>query len=203
MIPKRLIRVVPEHTSVETEQFWEQAKHYHPRWTHLTLRDPIDPAFFPLTSERWKDCESGAQLADLIRAEELFHRGGVYIDSDVEVYKPFDPLIGVDGFAGYEDSKHIPNAVMGFAPAHLALRNYIHLALQRLEEGTWMSGVGTITEVFMNRTDVLLLPPGSFYPWHYSQKDIAASATNRKVILAMNPWAFAGHHWRHSWASEQ
>lgn len=194
--------MVPENTSVEADNFWAGARRHHPRWDHVELRDPIDPKIFPLTSHRWADCESGAQLADLVRAEELFQRGGVYIDSDVEVLRPFDSLVGVEGFAAYEDSQHIPNAVMGFMPGHLALGHYIDLALQRLDKGTWASGVGTITDVFKDRTDILLLPPGIFYPWHYSDRDLGDRLGARKAILAMNPWAITAHYWRHSWAAK-
>src|SRR6476659_4298396 len=113
MIPKRLVRTVPEHTTDEVEAWWEQAKGLHPGWAFDTWRDPIDPRFFPLTSPYWDGCESGAQLADLVRLEDLLLRGGCYIDSDVECYRPFDPLLSVRGFAAWDCPDYIPNAVMG------------------------------------------------------------------------------------------
>ena len=200
MIPKRLIRVVPEDTSPEVELWWAEAKALHRGWDHVTLRDPLSPKKFPLTSSLWPTCESGAQLADLIRTEELYSRGGVYIDSDVEVYRSFEPLLAVRGFAAWEDERHIPNAVMGFEPGHPALAAVLRLARERHRKGTWEAGVGVTTEVFKGRNDMLVLPPGGFYPYHYSEKDCYGQPHLRAALRALNPWAFCAHHWRHSWA---
>lgn len=186
MIPKRFIRVVPEYTSVETEWLWERVKHYHPRWDCMTLREPIDKAFFPLTGRHWDDC-SPEQRLNLIRAEELFQRGGVAINIDVEVHRQLDPLIGTEGFIAYEDSQNILSSVMGFSAGHLALGYYIDLSFRRRDRN--ISDTLTTTEVFQNRTDVLLLPPGSFYPWHSTQTDLSDAAC--RAILKVQPWAFA------------
>lgn len=196
MIPTRLIRTVPAETSDQVEDWWRQACRLHPGWQHVTLRDPVDRTQFPVTSPYWDGVESGAQLADLIRIEELWARGGVYIDSDVEVFRSFEPLLCLPGFAGWEDEKHIPNAVLGFRPAHLALRKVLELAIRLRHQGTWNAGVGVTTQVFKDRTDILLLPPGSLYPVHYR-----ARMPSSDTVRADNPWAFCLHHWAHSWAS--
>lgn len=198
-IPRRLIRTVPKETTEEIEDWWETATALHWNWDHITLRDPIDPSEFPLTSPFWDACRSGAQLADLVRAEELFSRGGVYIDADVQVLKPFDPLCALDGVASWEDCDHICNAVMGFRRRHPALGLYLELALHRLDQGTWESGVGTITEVFKDRTDLLLLPPGSFFPLHWRQKALLKTVAVEE-IRKDNPWSFTIHRWAHSWS---
>lgn len=198
MIPRRLIRTVPAETSTKVEQWWQQACDLHPDWEHVTLRDPIDRDQFPITSGYWDTCESGAQLADLVRAEELFWRGGVYIDSDFECFTPFDPLLPLAGFAAWEDPERIPNAVMGFEPDHPALQEVLQLAIQRHHDGTWAAGVGVTTEVFQGRTDMLTLPPGAFFPYHWKNKDRADKT--RTFLQLTNPWAFGAHHWAHSWA---
>lgn len=195
MIPSRLIRTVPEHTTDEVEQFWADAIALHPRWEHVTLRDPVNRDLFPITSPVWDTCESGAQLADLIRAEELFWRGGVYIDSDVEVYRPFGPLLDLQGFAGWDCVDYIPNAIMGFEPRHPAIRKVVALAVARHNLGTWPAGVGVTTEVFKGRNDMALFPPGAFYPVFWRDRD----HTDWTKVRAENPWAYCCHHAHHSW----
>jgi hypothetical protein len=196
VIPRRLIRTVPEHTTAEQEHLWQIARELHPGWDHVDLHDPNNPAIFPITSSYWPECETGAQLADLIRTEYLYWHGGVYIDSDVECWKPFDPLLSLPGFAGWEDRNHIPNAVMGFEPKHPALWQVLKLALARRDQGTWNAGVGVTTEVFTSRDDMLLLPPASFYPIHYRESMPPSAA-----VHDANPWALCLHHWAHSWAN--
>lgn len=197
MIPRRLVRTVPESTSDEVEDLWRKATELHPHWQHVTLRDPIDPQGFPITSPYWNDCETGAQFADLVRAEDLYHNGGFYIDSDVLMLKPFDVLCGMQAVVGWEDTQYIPNAVMGFTPGHPALKLVLDSAIARRHQGTWQAGVGVTTEVFKGRDDMVLLPPGSFYGVHWRQ------AHDRKVdwkrAAAQNPWAFALHLYKASW----
>ena len=130
MIPHRLIRTVPKDTSADVERWWNQACELHPDWEHVTIREPVDRDQFPLTGHLFKTCETGAQKADLIRAEQLWWGGGVYIDSDYVAFRAFDILTALDGFAAYEDEQHIPNAVMGFKQNHPALERVIQLAIQ-------------------------------------------------------------------------
>lgn len=201
MIPRRLVRTVPAETSTQVEQWWQQACDLHPDWEHETWREPVDPDDFPLTGHLFATCETGAQKADLIRAERLWWVGGCYADSDYVALRPFDSLLGVPGFAAYEDRDHIPNAVMGFEANHPALQRVIELAIQRHGQGTWAAGVGVTTEVFRADDTVLLLPPGSFYAVHW--RDAHKTGVNVDEVRAANPWAFGVHMYAHSWVSKE
>lgn len=204
MIPARLIRTVPNRTDDQVERWWSEACAMHPGWDHLTFRDPVDPKRFPFTSPHWGRCTSGAQLAGLIRLEALWRWGGVYLDSDVEVYRSFEPLRQVAMFAAYEDAGVVPDAVLGATAGHPAVRACLELAVDRLvadegdwrTRGAWGTGPGVTTTVLAGRTDVLVLPPAAIYPWHYTEDP----PTDRDRFAADHPWAFCAHHWRHSWA---
>lgn len=196
MIPKRLVRTVPRETSPHCEILWDEACTLHPEWEHVTWRDPVDRKAFPLTSPYWDDCETGAQLADLIRAEDLLHRGGWYIDSDMWMLRPLDDLCGLDGVAGWEDHLHIPNAVLGFRPGHPALQKVVKLAVERRFQGTWKAGVGVTTEVFKS-ADMTLLPPGSFYPVHWRKAH--RGFVNWAEEARNNPWSYGIHKCAASW----
>jgi hypothetical protein len=196
VIPHRLVRTVPETVDPEQERLWRVACQLHPEWEHVTWRDPINPDAFPITSPYWQDCETGAQLADLVRIEDLLHNGGFYIDSDVEMLKPFDSLCSLRGVAAWEDYLYVPNAVLGFTPGHEALREVLDLAIAKRFSGTWIAGVGVTTQVF-RRSDMTLLPPGSFYPVHW--KDAHKGLVNWSEAAQMNPWAFCLHRYKASW----
>jgi hypothetical protein len=51
------------------------------------------------------------------------------------------------------------------------------------------------TTLLPDSPDALLLPPGAFYPVHYSHK----ARIGRADHAAENPWAFCLHHWDGSW----
>lgn len=60
-----------------------------------------------------------AFAADYIRNYALYHEGGIYLDSDVEVLKDFDSLLHLPYFFGYENgSGCIEAAVMGSEPGN-------------------------------------------------------------------------------------
>jgi mannosyltransferase OCH1-like enzyme len=202
MIPARLIRCVPAETTEEVEQFWLTAIDLHPAWDHVTLRDPIDPGQFPLTAAVWPLCGSGAQLAGFVRLEALWHAGGVYVDSDVEVLRPFDELLSHRMFAAYEDAHTIPDAVLGAEAGHPALEACIDLALQRIRshspdwrtgDGAWSTGPGVTTTILPCRDDVTLFAPEAFFPYHYTEKH------RRHEDFTGNPNTYAVHHWNGSW----
>ncbi len=196
-IPPRLIRTVPTETTDQVEKWWKQACELHPDFEHVTLRDPISRDDFPSTSHLWDSCESGAQLADLVRAEELWRRGGIYADSDVEFYRPLTALLGLSCFAGWDCVEYVPNALMGCEPGHPAMGRIVELAIERHHLGTWPAGVGVTSEVLKGRDDVVLFPPGSFYPIFW--RDAHKGRTNWAQVPIDQPWAYACHRAHHSW----
>jgi hypothetical protein len=170
----------------------------HPGWETITYRDPIDPARFPISAPHWDRCTSGAQRAGLIRLEALHTHGGIYLDSDVELYRSLTPLLGATVFAAWEDAKVVPDAVLGAEPAHPAIRGCLAEAIELLDQGPWASGPGVTTAVLPGLDDVLLLPPGAFYPYHYSERH-----RRHDDHRTPNPWAFGAHHWAGSWLRPQ
>ena len=49
-----------------------------------------------------------AFVSDYVRLHALYTKGGIYLDTDVEVLKPFDDLLNLSGFIGFEGTKYHP-----------------------------------------------------------------------------------------------
>lgn len=197
-IPRILHRTVPTETSDQVEAWWTRFGELHPGWDLRTWRDPLEPADWPLTSDLWPRCANGAQRAGLIRLEALHRDGGIYVDSDVEPFRSLEPLLHLPAFAAWEDETTVPDAVLGAEAGHPAFETMIAKARASIEGGgdAWLSGPGVATEILPNRPDVLVLPPGAFYPHHYLEKAAAGART-------ANPWVFVEHHWHHSWGNDR
>lgn len=195
-IPRILHRTVPEHTSDEVEKWWERFGELNPDWDLRTYREPIDPADWPMTGDLFAKCQNGAQKAGLIRLEALYSNGGVYVDSDVEPYRPLESLLNLPAFAGWEDEKVVPDAVLGAAKGHPAFMELIGRARESIEggQGAWDSGPGGTTEILPGRDDIVIFPPGAFYPAHYLEKNKLGSSSRL-------PWVFMEHKWHHSWGT--
>lgn len=80
-----------------------------------------------------------AFAADYIRIYALYNYGGIYLDSDVEVLKPFDDLLHLPYFLGKENTASgIEAATMGFEKGHPLLESL----LKKYEGRHFHSGVG-------------------------------------------------------------
>lgn len=82
-----------------------------------------DTKRFDMDSCKWvkQAFEAGkyAFAADYIRLYALYHHGGIYMDSDVLVYKPFDDLLKLPYFIG-EDFVHCFEPAIIGAEKHTA-----------------------------------------------------------------------------------
>lgn len=71
----------------------------------------------PYTKEAY-DVKKYAFVSDYVRLYALNKEGGIYLDVDFEVYKPFDDLLHWNAFAGFEGSKHSPLMMGVIASCH-------------------------------------------------------------------------------------
>lgn len=81
---------------------------FMPDWEYkLWDETNFDVNQVPYTAEAYES-RKFAFVSDYVRLWALERDGGVYLDVDVEVYKPFDSLLIHHAFAGIEGSKHQP-----------------------------------------------------------------------------------------------
>lgn len=59
------------------------------------------------------DAKKWGFVPDYARLDIIYRHGGIYLDTDVEIVKPFDDLLEYPGFAGFEDAEYI-NFGQGF-----------------------------------------------------------------------------------------
>lgn len=79
-----------------------------PDWEYrLWNEDSFDVQSTPYTAEAYA-AGKYAFVSDYVRLWVLEREGGVYMDVDFEVFKPFGDLLVNRAFAGFEGSKHLP-----------------------------------------------------------------------------------------------
>lgn len=74
--------------------------------------DNFDINFNDFTKQSY---EAGkyAFTSDVIRLYALYTQGGIYMDTDVEVYQPLDEFLNEEGFTGFEEVGYPVCATMG------------------------------------------------------------------------------------------
>lgn len=59
------------------------------------------------------DNKKWAYVSDVARLWILYNEGGIYMDTDVELYKPLDEFLDKEGFIGFEDIHYLSTALIG------------------------------------------------------------------------------------------
>jgi mannosyltransferase OCH1-like enzyme len=59
-----------------------------------------------------------AFVSDFVRLYVLYHHGGIYMDTDVEVLQPLDRFLVHEAFSGFESSQHVPTGIMASVKNH-------------------------------------------------------------------------------------
>lgn len=79
--------------------------------------DNFDLDMYPYVREAY-DTRKFAFVTDVVRLYALYHEGGIYMDTDVEVIKPLDSLLAYDAVSGFESPTQIPTGLMASRDGH-------------------------------------------------------------------------------------
>jgi hypothetical protein len=186
---------------------WQQE---HPAWEVRVWRDQ-DVAKFLSTLGDWRIAKmmqsvgSYAAKSDILRLVILREMGGVYIDGDMEIVKPIDPILDMVStgcFVGWEQNyERINNAVIGAAPYHPAVCDAINaLRVHMQDHRTLLKGAAHatgpffLTDVWRKDNRVTKLPKECFYPYDWHEP--------WRANHTLGPDTYAVHRWDASWVDE-
>lgn len=125
MIPKRIISmwVGPSQPELVKKCI---ATHKLEGYEHIFIDNgtQIDEEFItPYFLECWQAGRWG-KLSDYLRICYLEKYGGIYLDADTEVLKPFDDVLDNEIFACEEENMFVANGIIGAIPHHPMLQHY-------------------------------------------------------------------------------
>jgi len=147
-----------------------------------------------------------ALIADVIRIFVLYDNGGIYMDTDVEVLKPFDDFLDNKFFLGYEFKNSTGTAVIGSVKGHPILKRICDLygSTQSLEIAkTILIDVQLPLAVARELYNIKINGKTAIYPtgiamyspkWFYPKR---ASTTR----ITVKPYTHTIHHYTASWVS--
>ena len=179
---------------------------------------------FPRGKSKWVDqaFDSGkyAFAADYIRLYALYHFGGIYLDTDVEVIKSFDDLLELPYFLGKEklgrnfhEASRIEAATMGFSPKHPLVGAVLEEISQSsfiLEDGSYNlevlprrfrncldgqfqeNGITSFSEFSYCPSVINLFPEDWFSPKNWDTQEIEVTDNTYSI-----------HHFSASWWSQR
>jgi mannosyltransferase OCH1-like enzyme len=212
MIPKIIHRTVPNKTTPLMDHCWNSVLKFTPEWKHQTHFDhdqySIIKDYLPL-------CSNGAFRADLIRLEALYIYGGIYLDSDVELFRPINSLLNNSVFTVKEDDVVLGNSVLGAEPGNRFIKKALKLSIHILKNNLFLKdrpwiideellnkGLGlafgpyVITSLAKDYKDLTVLETKTFFPYSYNEKHRFGED------FSQDSGTFGAHHWAGSWLPE-
>lgn len=174
---------------------------------------------FDLNSSPWVkqafENKKYAFAADYIRFYALYHFGGIYLDSDVEVIKSFDDLLDLPYFVGAEKAGTPEAAIMGAEKGC----DWIKQCLDYYENRPFVKGDGSLDirklpEIMNEQIEklkpirVLSLLESEDIRNHDFAKEVLVfndAYFSPKVFdsreVELTPYTYAIHHYQNSWFS--
>ena len=115
MIPKKIhyIWFGKGEKNERVKQCIESWKKYLPDYEIIEWNeDNFDINYNDFTKNAYAN-KKWAFVSDVARLWVLYNEGGIYMDTDVEVYKSLDPFLNDEGFTGFEDVHYPVTATLG------------------------------------------------------------------------------------------
>ena len=170
---------------------------------------------FDVNSTVWTkeamDCRKYAFVSDYVRLKVLYEHGGIDLETDVVVLKPFDGLLSLPYFFGAEDTVHgINTATIGvehhsswikicldhYKDRHFIVNGRMDMRVNPelirnclLKNGYFIKNIVDIKEFSSQSTDFCVFPASWFSP------------IKNSVCLA-NESTYAIHHYAASWGDK-
>jgi hypothetical protein len=211
MIPKILhyIWVGPAPMPEEDKRRVETWRAFFPGW-EIRAWNNDDLDFTSSYLRQAYEARAWNRVSDYVRMDALVRFGGVYLDTDVDVLRSFEPLLNADAFLGFQLGDEAPEylvngAVFGAVPGHwlpAAIRREFNENMDGRDDVGPDSGPGILTRMLRARglksysdepievDGVVIYPRRYFYPY-FMGEDLSDAA--------VTPDTFAIHRWAFTW----
>lgn len=146
-----------------------------------------------------------SKASNLVRLQVLRDHGGIYLDTDVEVVRPFGRLLEEACVVGFQQRENtsdwVNNAVLLAAPGHPFLSACIDLTRDHFQRtGEFLRSPQVTTTVLKDAglhrygdqyvESVRVVPKDFFYPHAWNEAFDPGQLTENTYCI---------HHWRYSW----
>ncbi len=211
MIPKRIHYVwvggpLPEAQRAYIDTWRETNPDFEfTLWDESNIDFSIDILRHAYSKRKW------AKVADIARLVAVLRYGGVYLDTDIRLCKPLDPLLHHKCFFGFQDEQRsrdwIANGVIGAEQGHWFISQALSslLSIKSLPGGIERPtkfGPKLITRLLLAEglqayspsgvqvKDIFVCPTKYFFPYPYGSEFHNSCIT---------PETYGVHFWERSW----
>lgn len=145
-------------------------------------------------AERAYDEKKWAFVSDYLRFNILYHEGGIYLDTDMEVLKPLDDLLDSSFFSGWDRrNKFVYAGIVGVEPKNEYIKNILK-SYNNIDDQLYPTSPEIMTECYRTydkKETLQILDSSYFYPLLDGEKP------SKKLL----EHAYTNHLWHESWRS--
>jgi hypothetical protein len=155
-----------------------------------------------------------AKVADIVRLMAIRQRGGIYLDTDIQLYKPLDSLLACSCVFGFQSRQDTPdwvaNGMMAAEPGHWFIKRALEelIALRPMPFGLdrpTRYGPKLITRLLREEglrryaaegvwvKDIFVCPTQYFFPFAFGEEFTPACITTETLGV---------HFWEKSWEKD-
>lgn len=106
-----------------------------------------------------------AYMADYLRLVVLYSEGGIYLDTDVQVLKSFDPLLQHSCCFGMEAKDYIGTGMMACEPGNMVIKKILDFYQDEIWDSNLFTIPSIITHIFEQNPE--LKNHATIYPMEY------------------------------------
>ncbi|MDP4201303.1 MAG: glycosyltransferase [Bacteroidota bacterium] len=137
------------------------------------------------------DLQQWAYASDYIRLYALYHWGGIYFDTDMELCMTLPPYFSEHSFfAGYEDKEFVNCATFGCQKNHELVQNLIKYYDNTLLIKPIPHILTEYIHKFTHKLDIFIAPAHYFYPLNFNGEWTTPQNEHQYYTI---------HHWNASW----
>lgn len=202
MIPRILHRIWLDEPIPELfESWWARFEELHPGWELRTWN--ISAGIDWLVNQQAFEDALAAEgswsygfRSDILRYEVLRRFGGVYVDTDVEPLRSFDPLLeDPRPFVAWCSENELDPSIIASPTGHPAIEALVARIEGRTGSPPARTGPTFVTGEWRHRDDVRRLPPITFFPYHWRNQERQIRALGGRYPDE----TYAVHHWNAGW----
>ena len=191
MIPKRIISI---WLGGEMPQLVKECIKTHkiPGYKHMMITN--DNHYECKYVNECIDNKQWVKAVDYLRMRYLDVWGGIYLDSDTKVLKPFDDLLHNEMFVCEERNRFISNGIVGSIPGHLVLKEYLKRVEKEFkgnDKFIFEAGMELFTKV-IKETElgkrVTIYPPEWFLPYDHQAGKITMTNDTHTYHYYLKSW---------------
>lgn len=148
-----------------------------------------------------------AFVSDYVRVKVLYNMGGIYLDTDVEVYKSLDEFLEEESFWGFEEKNYIATSTIGARSGNRLIKQFLDFYegksyTEMAKDVETSTNVQIVTRIFkeigfeMNGERQSIDNIGTIYPQEYFSPYDYINYYNKKTDKT-----YTMHHFYKSWVS--